>query len=108
MIWFCSSFPALAGEFLRSSSVARALDVNVIMTSLPHLKNLVLQLSLRNACKVAALQRLLMSMSIYGSDITAAPEKFGFADLAGEFLPRGSVAPEYLPLQLLLPVWELL
>ena len=75
------------------------------MTSLPHLKNLVLQLSLGSACKETVMQGLLMSMSTHGSDITAAPEKFGFADLAGEFLPCGSVAraPEVDALMTSLP-----
>ena len=41
---------------------AQVLDVDVLLTSLPHLKNFILQLSLGSACKVAVLQRLLRSL----------------------------------------------
>ena len=37
-------FAALAGERLRSSSVARAFHDDGLMTSLPHLRNLLVQL----------------------------------------------------------------
>ena len=110
-------FAVLAGECPRSRSVAMALDVDVPMISLPHLKNLVLQLLLGSACEASVSQRLLMSMcqwphcrtwriwfcnSCWGvdanqeyckcswyrcaNDLSAAPEEFGFAALAGECL----------------------
>ena len=68
--------------------MARALDVDVLMISLPHLKNSVLQTFLGNACKAAALPMLLMSMS---NDLAAAHEESGFAALAGECLGSRSV-----------------
>ena len=75
-----AAFGALGGECLRCSTAARAHDVIAPMTSLPHLKNLLLQLLLGIACTVAVLQALLMLMS---NDRTAAPEEFGFAALVG-------------------------
>ena len=69
--------------------MARALDVDVLMISLPHLKNSVLQIFLGNACKAAVLPMLLMSMS---NDLAAAHEESGFAALAGECLRTSGVA----------------
>ena len=54
---------ALAGECLRSCSAARALDTDVLVTLLPRLKNMVLQLLLGSGCEAAALPELLMSMT---------------------------------------------
>ena len=69
--------------------MARALDVDVLMTSLLHLKSSVLRILLGNACKAAALPMLLMSMS---NDLIAAFEESGFAAFAGEYLRTSGVA----------------
>ena len=78
--------------------MARALDVDVLMISLPHLKNSLLHIFLGNACKAAALPMLLMSMS---NDLAAAHEESGFAALAGECL-QSSSAPTALDVDVLM------